>query len=111
MEVSGQFHTPAALPLGKEPLVPIGQSNYRTFINYKSGPSFCFDTQLMLKQLILYSLGYTCWTAIACLNLYTAKHKHRYVCQDSNRDSKPLSRLSQGSKTVHTFDTVITVFI
>jgi hypothetical protein len=25
MEVSGQHHTPAALPPGKEPLVPIGQ--------------------------------------------------------------------------------------
>jgi len=24
MEVSGQFHTPATLPAGKEPLVPIG---------------------------------------------------------------------------------------
>jgi hypothetical protein len=25
MEVSGQLHAPAALPPGKEPLVPIGQ--------------------------------------------------------------------------------------
>jgi hypothetical protein len=25
MEVSGQLHVPDALPLGKEPLVPIGQ--------------------------------------------------------------------------------------
>jgi hypothetical protein len=25
MEMSGQLHAPAALPLGKEPLVPIGQ--------------------------------------------------------------------------------------
>jgi hypothetical protein len=25
MEVSGQLHAPVALPLGKEPLVPIGQ--------------------------------------------------------------------------------------
>jgi hypothetical protein len=27
MEVSGQFHAPAALPPGKEPLVPIGPQN------------------------------------------------------------------------------------
>jgi hypothetical protein len=25
MEVSGQLHVPAALPTGKEPLVPIGE--------------------------------------------------------------------------------------
>jgi hypothetical protein len=25
MEVNGQFHAPAALPPGKEPLVPIGE--------------------------------------------------------------------------------------
>jgi hypothetical protein len=27
MEVSGQLHAPAALPAGKEPLVPIGQES------------------------------------------------------------------------------------
>jgi hypothetical protein len=33
MEVSGQLHAPAALPSGKEPLVPIGQEAGCTFHN------------------------------------------------------------------------------
>jgi len=34
MEISGQLHDPAALPSGKEPLVPIGWEAKRVKNNY-----------------------------------------------------------------------------
>jgi hypothetical protein len=38
VEVSGQLHAPAALPTGKEPLVPVGSDFYirlNFFLKYK----------------------------------------------------------------------------
>jgi hypothetical protein len=38
MEMSGQLHTPATLPAGKEPLVPTGQeAGWTPHVNFNAG--------------------------------------------------------------------------
>jgi len=52
MEVSDQLHAPAALPSGKEPLVPIGllaEVELKTEIRNDLPNLSCFDTRAKLN--------------------------------------------------------------
>jgi hypothetical protein len=49
MEGSGQLHAPAALPPGKEPLIPIGEEASKTIRDQRFGST---KDEMMLFQLL-----------------------------------------------------------